>query len=114
MFSKSRTLWPTTLFTVLLLAGTASQAQISSNVSLTTDYVFRGVSQTLEEPAIQGGFDYSNSSGFYAGFWGSNVDFGTDAQVELDGYLGFTREQQNGFSWDVGLIHYDYPGESEN
>lgn len=97
--------------TVSTLATNVAAESISGNVTLTTDYIYRGVSQTLEEPAIQGGIDFNSASGFYLGVWGSNVDFGSDAQVEFDGYLGFTREQSNGFSWDVGLIHYNYPGE---
>lgn len=97
----------------LLGTSSSSQGQISSNVTLTTDYIFRGVSQTLNEPAIQGGFDWAASSGFYVGVWGSNVDFGGDAQIELDGYLGFAKETASGFGWDVGFIHYDYPGETD-
>ena len=98
---------------VLLLAAVPAFGQISGNVAVTTDYVFRGISQTLEEPAIQGGFDYASDSGFYVGIWGSNVDFGGVAQVEFDGYLGFAKETSNGWGWDIGLLHYDYPGETD-
>ena len=60
----------------------ASAATFSGNVAVATDYVFRGVSQTQERPAIQGGFDAAFDSGFFAGIWASHVDFGTDASTE--------------------------------
>ena len=49
----------------------------SANVGLYTDYIFRGYTQTQNEPAIQGGFDVEHSSGLYAGTWASNVDWTT-------------------------------------
>ena len=99
---------------VLALAGTSgASARIGASVSLVSDYVFRGVSQTFEDPAAQAGLNYSHDNGLYAGFWGSNVDFGTEADLELDLYAGFAKELENDFSWEVGAIHYAYPGESE-
>ncbi len=80
---------------------------ISANVALTTDYYFRGISQTDNDGAIQGGFDYEHSSGFYAGLWGSNVAFG-DTNLELDTYLGFANETGYGMSYDIGVIKYNY------
>ena len=65
----------TSLAAAGLLAATGAAADITGNVGLTTDYVFRGISQTDEKPAIQGGLDYAHSSGAYAGVWASNVDF---------------------------------------
>ncbi len=64
---------------------------ISGNVALATDYAFRGVSQTDESPALQGGFDATfGDSGFYAGTWASNINFGTGgANLELDVYGGY-------------------------
>lgn len=89
-----------------------AELEASANVALTTDYIWRGVSQTDNGPAIQGGFDLSHGSGLYAGVWGSNVEFGDDANVELDLYGGYATEFANGLSLDVGVIHYDYPSES--
>ncbi len=69
-------------------------ASYTGNVAVATDYVFRGVSQTQERPAIQGGFDAAFDSGIYAGIWASNVNFGTDTSTEMDyygGYLGQLR-----------------------
>ena len=66
--------------------GTAqAEMSVSANVALATDYVFRYVSQTSEEPAISGGFDLDTGTGIYLGTWASNVDFGDDATIEVDG-----------------------------
>ncbi len=90
----------------------SAEHSLSANVALTTDYVWRGISQTDEDPAIQGGFDWEHSSGFSAGVWGSNVDFGDDASMELDLYAGFSKEF-NGVALSIGFIHYNYPDESD-
>ncbi|MES2370561.1 MAG: TorF family putative porin [Pseudomonadota bacterium] len=93
----------------------ASPHTLSANVSLTSNYVFRGISQTAGDPAIQGGFDYSHSSGFYLGTWGSNVSWLTGFQnytsgsMELDLYGGY-RNAIGPVSYDVGAIRYMYPG----
>jgi uncharacterized protein (TIGR02001 family) len=96
----------------LLAAPVLAQAEISANVALTTDYVWRGVSQTNEDPAIQGGFDFEHESGFAAGVWGSNVDFDADdgADMEFDVYGSYSGEFGDGFGYSVGLIYYMYPG----
>lgn len=88
----------------------AEQHEFSGNVTLTSDYVWRGVSQSDEDPAIQGGFDYNHESGFYVGTWASNGDFGT-ASIELDLYAGFANSIGD-FSYDVWYIDYRYPGNS--
>jgi uncharacterized protein (TIGR02001 family) len=87
-----------------------AEPELSANVALTTDYVWRGYSQTLEDPAIQGGFDFEHDSGFSVGVWGSNVDFGDSANMEFDIYGGYSGEFGDGFSYGVGLIYYMYPG----
>ncbi len=94
----------------------ADDWSVTGNVGLTTDYVFRGISQTDESPAIQGGIDVSHASGFYAGTWGSNVNFndGDQASVELDYYTGFKGEITKELSWDVGALYYSYPGASSS
>lgn len=82
-----------------------AEGAFSGNVSMTTDYIFRGLTQT-DGPAIQGGFDYTNGS-FYAGTWGSNVNFGNN--MELDVYAGF-KPVTGPISWDLGVVGYLYPG----
>jgi uncharacterized protein (TIGR02001 family) len=101
------------LLTCASIAGAAGETPFSTNVALTTDYVFRGVSQSAEDIAIQGGFDFNHKNGFYAGLWGSNVDFAVqtadDAHVELDIYAGYGWKASN-IDWDAGIIRYTYPG----
>lgn len=105
-----------TVCTMLCLSPVISHAVFSANIALVSDYVFRGVSQTLEDPAIQGGFDYNHESGFYAGTWASNVDFvdgGPDddgADLEVDLYLGFGGDFSDTWNWDVSYTEYLYPG----
>ena len=97
----------------------ASPHTVTANVGLVSDYVWRGISQTTHKPAIQGGFDYAHSSGFYAGVWGSNVSWivdtaattaGGSASLELDTYFGFKNSFAEDFTYDVGFIRYNYPG----
>ena len=104
----------------LLLAGTFSNTvfaddglpgEISANVALTTNYVFRGITQTDDGPAIQGGFDYGQNI-FYAGVWGSSIDFGDDTTMELDLYAGLS-PTYNTVTFDVGFIYYAYPDSPE-
>lgn len=104
-----------TLIASALIAGSSAVAaesafSASANVAMTTDYVFRGLSQTNEDPAIQGGFDISHDSGFYLGVWASNVEFDSTAQSEFDIYLGIGGEAGSGLGWDVGVLAYLYPG----
>ena len=101
--------------TALAVPGLASaqdaQFPISANVTFTTDYVFRGISQTNEKFAVQGGFDWaSESTGIYVGTWASNVSF-DEASVELDVYAGWSKSFGE-FGLDLGVLHYNYPGES--
>ena len=91
-------------------AAAVDAADLSGNVTLGSDYVYRGISQTDEEPTIQGGFDAVYESGFYAGVWASNVAF--DGSIEIDYYAGFSQEI-DAFSYDVGFIHYNYPNQPQ-
>ena len=110
----------TTLIAAALAAPAFAHAEVelSANVALTSDYVWRGVSQSYEDPAIQGGFDFEHDSGFAAGVWASNVDFAdTDkgdvedgADMEFDVYASFGGEFAEDWSYGVGIIYYMYPG----
>lgn len=90
-------------------ASAQTDVDVAFNVGVVSDYVFRGVSQTDEEPAIQGGIDITAGS-FYAGVWGSNVDFFDDTDAEVDFYGGF-RGEAVGFALDAGVIFYAYVNE---
>ncbi|MEX2488789.1 MAG: TorF family putative porin [Pseudomonadales bacterium] len=96
---------------LLLGTGTATAAEISGNVSLGTDYAFRGISQTTENPAVQGGFDVESETGFYVGIWGSNVDF--DGSIEVDLYAGYGGSFSEDIGYDVGILRYEYPDDEQ-
>jgi len=94
----------------------AEESPFSANVSMTSNYLYRGISQTGNKPALQGGFDYAHESGLYVGVWGSSIswlgDFGiaSNAGTEIDTYLGFSGEAGD-IGYDVGFLRYNYPGE---
>jgi uncharacterized protein (TIGR02001 family) len=105
---------------VLVFSAVAADAQeeesggpgFVGSVSFTTEYILRGVSQSDDEPAVQGNIDFV-AGGFYAGIWGSSIEI-TDlaasaSPVELDFYLGYVWARESGWSWELGAIHYEYP-----
>jgi uncharacterized protein (TIGR02001 family) len=94
------------LFLMLGIVSLPTFAAVSANVSFTSDYIWRGMTQS-DAPAIQGGFDFAADNGFYAGIWGSNVNFNNGAGSELDYYFGYATEV-GGVGVDVGYISYEY------
>lgn len=121
--------------TVLGTTGTAmaqtapkSDWALTGNVSVVTDYRYRGISQSNLKPAIQGGFDLAHSSGFYVGNWNSSISWLSDASafyttesgasgagnvssnIEMDFYAGYKGEISKGLGFDVGALYYYYPG----
>src|SRR5688572_5316571 len=102
------------LFTGLLAVAGATQAGVTSTWTATSDYDFRGITQSSQDPALQGSLDYAHDSGWYLGAWGSNVDFGPgDPNLEIDVYTGFTKTLESGFNYDVGAVWYAYPSETD-
>jgi len=103
----------------LSLASFAASAQeaespYSWNVTAVSDYVFRGVSQTDEDPTLQAGFTYTSPVGLYAGVWGSGVDFGPgDPSTEVDFLIGYGLDVSDNVNFDVLFNRYTYPGASE-
>lgn len=100
-----------------------ASAQLSSNISVTTNYKFRGQDQDLItksgglksrtfKPALQGGFDYAFASGFYVGNWNSSVNWLPGNSVEMDFYGGYKGEIMKDMGFDLGVITYQYPGNS--
>jgi len=88
-----------------------SDIEISANMGFVTRYIWRGMDQNLgKTPAVQAGIDVSYK-GFYVGTWGSNVDFGTNTNMELDVYAGYANEIA-GIGFDIGFISYLYPGDT--
>jgi uncharacterized protein (TIGR02001 family) len=92
-------------------ASAQSDVSVAYNVGIVSDYVFRGASQTNEDPAIQGGVDVTAGS-FYVGAWASNVDFGDDTDAEIDVYGGY-RTEAAGYALDFGVVSYWYAGEPD-
>ena len=101
----------TTLPGIAAAQGTSPHT-VSGNMGIFSDYRFRGISQTFESPAIQGGIDYSHASGFYLGNWNSSVSgqsYSHGGGIEMDFYGGF-KKAFGDFGFDVGLLQYYYPG----
>lgn len=123
---------------VALLSGLASTAvlaeeaaapevsPITANVTVASSYIYRGITQSNNKPAIQGGFDYAHESGFYIGNWNSSISWisdaynaasvpvksspSTSAPIEMDFYAGYKKELiGEGFASDFGVLQYYYP-----
>ena len=86
----------------------AEENAISANVSIANDYVWRGKTQTTNNNAISGGFDYDSGVGFTAGVWGANVTGGS----EFDYYASYGNELGGGVGYEVGYIAYRYAHDS--
>jgi uncharacterized protein (TIGR02001 family) len=94
--------------TVALFATSASYAQLTGNASVTNNYIWRGLTQTMNEAAVQGGVDWTDESGLYVGTWVSNVSYDpADAySYEHDMYFGFAGGED--FTYNVGYLYYNY------
>ena len=88
--------------------GTA-MAEITANASVTNNYLWRGLTQSLNQAAVQGGLDYASESGFYAGTWVSNVEYapGDPYSYEHDIYFGYSGESGD-LTYDIGWLYYNY------
>ncbi len=91
-----------------LFSTTSSAVSLSGNVGYVSDYTFRGISQTNEGMALQGGLTLTGESGFYLSTWGSNISFG-QGSMELDILAGWTGKITEEISTDVGVMQYRYP-----
>ena len=106
-------------FATSAICGTAAAQQaaapaspVTGNMSIVSEYRFRGIDQTAGKPAIQGGLDYSHASGVYLGNWNSNVNQNAGypgADLEMDFYGGW-KKAFGDLGFDVGAIYYYYPG----
>lgn len=92
------------------VSGFAHAGGLSANISATNNYIWRGLTQTENEAAVQGGLDYAHESGLYLGTWTSNVNYGAgdNFSYEHDLYVGFAGEFAGGVSYDVGYLYYNY------
>jgi uncharacterized protein (TIGR02001 family) len=98
---------------MLTAAAGAAHAGVTSTWTLTNDYDFRGISQSAKDPAVQASLDYAADSGWYVGAWASNVDFDSDVNYEVDLYTGYAGESEGGLAYDVGILYYAYPDDSD-
>ena len=108
-------------YTPAFAADEPEASPITANVTVTNNYIYRGITQTNGKPAIQGGFDYAHESGFYIGNWNSSISWVSDtyntsggvrtsAPIEMDFYGGFKKEFiGEGFASDIGVLQYYYP-----
>ena len=96
---------------LVALGANAKAAEFSGSAALTTDYVWRGTTQTQGDPAVQASFKVADDSGWYASIWGSNVEFApeTHASSELDFTVGWTHSLSDDWALDVNALHYRYP-----
>ena len=105
------------------ILASADTPAVSANVSIASQYIYRGIAQTKGNPAIQGGFDYALSNGIYVGTWGSNISWlsdqapggtasGASASMEWDVYGGYKGSINSDLGYDVGILTYNYPGDN--
>ena len=100
--------------------GAAIAGEIHGYLTAASDYVFRGVSQSDEQPTWQAGLDYDHSSGFFAGIFAAGIDYpatrfrADTGDVELDAYLGYGRPAGRDFAWEVALFRYSFPESDAN
>ncbi len=98
-------------------APAASDLTLTANVTLASQYRYRGLMQSNNKPAIQGGFDLAHSSGFYLGNWNSSISWLDDsnsdvsAPVEMDFYGGYKGNLAQDVPVDLGVLQYYYPGD---
>ncbi len=83
---------------------------LSANVSITNNYIWRGLTQSVNRSAVQGGIDYASGNGFYVGTWVSNVEYADadDFSYENDLYFGYSSETASGIGYDIGYLYYNY------
>lgn len=95
----------------LSAGATAHAADLTGNATLTSDYVWRGSTQTQGDPAVQAGFRLAGASGFYGSAWASNVRFapGTGASTEFDFSAGWAGKLSDDWALDVNVLRYQYP-----
>ncbi len=110
---------PTAALAQTPLPAAAPDYSLTANAGLFSNYIFRGISQTAGKPAVQGGFDFAHSSGFYLGTWASNISWLEDFEVytrssmEWDFYGGYKGSFNDEWNYDIGTLYYLYPGDKK-
>lgn len=98
----------------MLGASPAALADLSSTVTLSSNYLFNGITLTEDDAALQPSLDWVSDSGWYVGSWGSNVSFVENTDLEVDFYTGYYTDLGNNWGLDLGIAHYTYYGSSES
>ncbi len=96
---------------LIVSSGIASAVSVSGNMGITSDYIWRGMTQNNGEVSVSGGLDLETDSGFYLGTWGGSANFGGNESLELDYYGGFAGSVGD-IGYDIGFIEVTYPGAS--
>ncbi|GIU08273.1 hypothetical protein TUM4261_14720 [Shewanella sp. c952] len=104
----------TAFITTTALLSISAHAAVEANIGATSNYLWRGITQTDDAVAVQGGIDYSHDAGFYAGTWASNVDFGNETSYEVDFYAGFAGSIGDEFGYDISYLYYAYPDANDS
>ncbi len=92
----------------------AALANLSSTVTLSSNYLFNGITLTQDDAALQPSLDWVSDSGWYLGTWGSNVSFVENTDREIDFYTGYYSDLGNNWALDLGIAHYSYYGSSDS
>lgn len=89
----------------------ANASNFSGTGTITSNYVWRGITQSNNDPAVQAGLNYNFNNGLYVGLWGSSIDFNNngDGHIEIDYTAGFTHNLTDKLSFNTGLTRYAYP-----
>jgi uncharacterized protein (TIGR02001 family) len=92
----------------------AMAGDFTANASVSNNYLWRGLTQTQNEPAVSGGIDYGHESGLYVGTWVSNVEYGDSDSYsyENDIYVGYAGEYE-GIGYDIGYLYYNYDEDND-
>ena len=110
------------LLALSLLAGSVYAQGMTYNIGVVNNYLYRGITQTRGEPAVQGGLDYAHKSGVYVGAWASSIKwiedvglaanpaFRANGPTELDLYAGYKFDLAPGVGMDLGYLRYEYLG----
>ena len=111
----NKALLTSTVIGLLALAPVVQAGELTGNAAVSNNYIWRGLTQTENAPAVSGGIDYAGDSGFYVGTWASNVSYapGDVFSYEHDIYFGYSGEFGEGIGWDVGYLYYNYDKEAE-
>jgi len=112
MKTLSKAVAVASLLSAGIMSAQVANAEVSYNAAVVSDYVWRGQTQTDKGVAVQGGADFEHESGASVGVWLSNVDFGTDDDIEYDiyGAYGFTASD---LDMSVGFLSYNFDGETD-